>query len=205
VSRSAAGALLLAAAALSVSRLAPGAGWDLIRATAFLQTVVVDNHGERIGEVHELVLDVRNGRVHYAVLEVGGFLGINEKLIPYPVSALSPGPDDERVVLDVRPEQLADATGFERDHWPAWNDPVWDRAEGAGNPRFMRTQELIGRTVKDRDGETIGTLRDLVLNLARGEVRQALVEGKRERLVPFKQLEQPRPGRSQPLIVRADY
>lgn len=200
-----AAAALLFAAALLLFRPALGAGWEIIRATDFLDTKVVNNDGEVLGEVHELVIDARTGRVHYAVLAVGGFLGINEKLIPYPVSALSPGPEDERVVLDVQPAQLADAAGFERDRWPAWNDPVWDRAAAPGKPRFMRTRELIGRPVRDRDGEAIGTLQDLVLDLAHGEVRQALVVGTRERLVPFAQLEQPLPRLSQPLIVHADY
>ena len=129
--------MVLLAAALPLSQPALAAGWEVIRATDFLDTQVVNNDGEVLGEVHELAIDARSGRVHYVVLEVGGFLGINEKLIPYPVSALSPGPGDARVVLDVRPEQLAHAAGFPRDRWPAWTDRVWERAD-APRPRCTR-------------------------------------------------------------------
>jgi sporulation protein YlmC with PRC-barrel domain len=209
--------LFLATALLSTLALA--ASWEMIRATDFLDTEVVNNDGEAVGEVRELVIDMRTGRVHYVVLEVGGVLGLGEKLIPYPVSALSPGPRDDRVVLDVRPETLADAAGFERDRWPAWNDPIWDRAErphpdpeaSAGGsafdsqPQFLRTEELIGRKVQDRDGNAAGRLADLVLNLSSGEVRQALITGDRETLVPFSRLHRQAGAPGQPLVLEKDY
>jgi hypothetical protein len=197
--------VVLLAAALPLSQPALAAGWEVIRATDFLDTQVVNNDGEVLGEVHELAIDARSGRVHYVVLEVGGFLGINEKLIPYPVSALSPGPGDARVVLDVRPEQLAHAAGFPRDRWPAWTDRVWERADAPRPTRFLRARELIGRTVQDRGGEPIGTAAGPGSEPGeRRSARQALVVGSRERLIPFQQVQPPR-GPGLPVVVRADY
>lgn len=218
-----AGRALLFAAALALSiptaLSASPSAWEMIRATDFLETEVVNSDGEVVGEIDELVIDMRTGRLHYAVLAVGGVLGLGERLIPYPVSALSPGPDDQRVVLDAKPAELADAAGFPRDRWPAWNDPVWDKARQAvrdpsataggsafdSQPQYLRTGELIGRKVQDRDGNAVGSLEDLVLNLASGEVRQGLIVGERESLVPFQRLQRQAGAPGQPLVLEKDY
>src|SRR5690348_18019445 len=47
---------------------------------------VVDREGNDIGRIEELMVDVATGRVAYAVLSFGGFLGFGDKLFAIPWS-----------------------------------------------------------------------------------------------------------------------
>ena len=51
-------------------------------------TSVFDAHDERIGEVHNLMIDKYTGQVAYAVMSFGGFLGLGERYHPLPWSVL---------------------------------------------------------------------------------------------------------------------
>ena len=48
-----------------------------------------DRKGNRIGEIDHLMIDKVSGRVVYAVLSFGGFLGIGHKHYPLPWARLS--------------------------------------------------------------------------------------------------------------------
>jgi sporulation protein YlmC with PRC-barrel domain len=100
-----------------------------IPASKLIGKAVANKDGQNLGEIRELVLDLHNGVVRYAVLEFSGVLGAEEKYFAYPASAFSHSARDGEVVLDVDRRQLELAEGFERSRWPQWNDPHWSRAE----------------------------------------------------------------------------
>ncbi|MBM3833705.1 MAG: PRC-barrel domain containing protein [Verrucomicrobia bacterium] len=62
---------------------------DMNKATKFIGMKVKNLQNENLGEVQELVFDLETGRIAYAVLSVGGFLGANEKNIAVPITALT--------------------------------------------------------------------------------------------------------------------
>jgi len=88
---------------------------------------VYNRQGEHLGDIKEIMLDMRSGRVGYAVLSFGGFLGMGEKLFAVPWSALTLDPENKRFVLDVEKARLADAPGFDKDHWPDMGDQSWTK------------------------------------------------------------------------------
>jgi len=45
---------------------------------------VVNHQGEDLGKIEELMIDLDRGRIAYAVLSFGGFLGIGDKLFAFP-------------------------------------------------------------------------------------------------------------------------
>lgn len=45
---------------------------------------VYNPRGEKLGSIKELMLDIDNGKVCYAVLSFGGFLSLGEKLFAVP-------------------------------------------------------------------------------------------------------------------------
>ncbi|UUZ53061.1 PRC-barrel domain-containing protein [Massilia sp. H-1] len=49
---------------------------------------VVNGQDEDLGDIKEIMLDMRTGQVAYAVLSFGGFLGMGEKLFAVPWQAL---------------------------------------------------------------------------------------------------------------------
>ena len=46
------------------------------------------SQGYALGRVEHIVIDVQRGRIAYAVLTFGGFLGLGEKLFAIPWNAL---------------------------------------------------------------------------------------------------------------------
>ena len=65
------------------------------------------------------MLDVRRGRVAYAVLSSGGFLGIGDKLLAIPWSALTLDTDSKCFRLAATAEQVRNSPGFDKDSWPS--------------------------------------------------------------------------------------
>ena len=105
-----------------------GPGPHLMGADTLIGNNVFNKQGDDLGSIKEIMLDMRTGRVAYAVLSFGGFLGMNEKLFAVPWKALTLDTQNKRFVLDVEPDRLKDAPGFDRSHWPDMADPTWARA-----------------------------------------------------------------------------
>jgi hypothetical protein len=81
--------------------------------------------GEDLGKVEEIMLDVATGRVAYAVLSFGGFLGMGSKLFAVPWDALALDEDNHEFVLNVDKQKLENAPGFDKDNWPDMADRTW--------------------------------------------------------------------------------
>jgi len=86
---------------------------------------VVNLQNENLGKIEHLMIDLESGRVAYAVLSFGGFLGMGDKLFAIPWSALALDPDDHKFILNVDKELLKAAPGFDKDHWPNMADLNW--------------------------------------------------------------------------------
>ena len=81
--------------------------------------------GEDLGKVEEIMLDVPTGRVAYAVLSFGGFLGMGNKLFAVPWDALTLDEDNHEFIFNVSKQQLENAPGFDKDNWPDMADQTW--------------------------------------------------------------------------------
>jgi hypothetical protein len=71
------------------------------------------------------MLDVQSGRVAYAVLAEGGFLGIYCTLHAIPWSALMLDADEKCFFVDMTAEEIRNEPGFDKDHWPSMADAQW--------------------------------------------------------------------------------
>lgn len=80
---------------------------------------------EDLGEICEIMLDKTSGRVAYAVLESGGFLGLGGQLFALPWKALNYDPTEECFILNVDKEKLKNAPGFDKNNWPDMADQTW--------------------------------------------------------------------------------
>ncbi|MEE4154692.1 MAG: PRC-barrel domain-containing protein [Erythrobacter sp.] len=69
-------------------------------------TPVYDRSGDRLGTIENFMVGKRSGRVEYAVLSFGGFLGIGERHYPLPWDELSYDEDEEGYVVDITEEDL---------------------------------------------------------------------------------------------------
>ena len=104
-----------------------GPGPEMMGAETLVGNDVYNHKGEDLGDIKEIMLDMRNGQVAYAVLSFGGFLGMGEKLFAVPWSALILDTKHKRFVLNVEKERLKSAPGFDKDQWPNMADQSWAR------------------------------------------------------------------------------
>ncbi|WP_322102583.1 PRC-barrel domain-containing protein [Paraburkholderia sp. J41] len=88
---------------------------------------VIASDGKHAGKLEHVMLDVRRGRIAYAVISVGGIAGLGSKLFAVPWRAVMLDVQHNHVLLDVPSDRLKDAPGFDKAHWPAMADPDWER------------------------------------------------------------------------------
>ncbi|AKH43416.1 hypothetical protein FHS61_000881 [Altererythrobacter atlanticus] len=88
-------------------------------------TAVYATDGEKIGHVDHLMIGKRSGRVEYAVMSFGGFLGIGESYHPLPWDALDYDTERGGYVVNVDKDQLKEAPQYK-----AGNPPTFDRTFG---------------------------------------------------------------------------
>ena len=98
---------------------------EAMPASSMIGDNVVNPMGEDLGKIEELMLDIHTGRVAYAVLSFGGFLGLGEKLFAIPWDALALDTNRHVFVLNVEKETLKSAPGFDKDNWPLTGDTDW--------------------------------------------------------------------------------
>jgi sporulation protein YlmC with PRC-barrel domain len=103
----------------------PGPGPEIMAADTLEGDDVVNRQGEDLGKIKDIMIDVPRGRVAYAVLSSGGFLGIGDKYHAIPWSALTLDADRKCFILDVDKERLQNAPGFDKDNWPSMADTTW--------------------------------------------------------------------------------
>ena len=104
-----------------------GPGPELMGAATLTGDSVVNHHDDNLGDIKEIMLDMRTGHVAYAVLSFGGLLGMGSKLFAVPWNALKLDPLNKRFVLSVEKEKLESAPGFDKEAWPNMADPSWQR------------------------------------------------------------------------------
>jgi sporulation protein YlmC with PRC-barrel domain len=180
---------------------------------------VTNPQDEQLGTIKDLAVDLQSGRVLYAVLSSGGFLGLGTKLHAVPPSAFTVS-GEKNLVLNVDKERLKSAPTFDRDNWPNMSDPTWanniysyygqepywESAAGAASTRETAAQnirdratdlakdrtavrtatvehigkvnkasELLGMTVKNPQDESVGSLKDLAVDLKNGRIAYAIL------------------------------
>jgi sporulation protein YlmC with PRC-barrel domain len=100
------------------------------KASSFIGMKVENLQNQDLGKVEDLVFDPDTGKISYAVISVGGFLGMNEKYIAVPLHALTPAPGEDHLMLDADKQRLERAPGFAKNKWPDLDTPAWSAATG---------------------------------------------------------------------------
>ena len=98
-----------------------------VKASSIIGTDVVNPKGENLGDIKEVVIDPSSGKMAYAVVAFGGFLGMGEKLFAIPFSSFKYDAPRNDYILDIDKARLEAAPGFDADHWPSMSDEKWNR------------------------------------------------------------------------------
>jgi len=140
-----------AAVAMSLSSWAEDSGKKISAAKSIEGTVVRASEGmavkspagKDLGKVEDVVIDMNSGKIRYAAISFGGFLGFGEKLFAVPFKVLhvrhegdSKAPHFE---MNVDRGMLEKAKGFDKKNWPDFADP---RFAEENDPHFAQVSRV---------------------------------------------------------------
>src|SRR5258708_9227571 len=95
---------------------------SLIASDRIEGTAVRRPNGDRIGHIERLMIDKISGKVSYAILSFGGFLGIGSNLVPLPWSRMPFSRELDAYQLDITDEELRRAPSFLDNEDFDWGD-----------------------------------------------------------------------------------
>lgn len=152
--------------------------YQILPASKVLGMDVKTEANKDLGEIGDVLLDAKTGELRYAVLEVGGFLGMGEdqRVVPWAMINVACDPKDRddcvaRTTLDeakikAAPKLKKDArvdAELDRSIEAAFGkNDAWAYVAG-GTPSFLRLSKVKGLAVTDGKGMAIGELDDVVL------------------------------------------
>ena len=99
---------------------------ELISSRRVQGTDVYGRKEERLGSIHSVMIDKRSGKVAYALMSFGGFLGIAERVHPIPWEMLTYDVDLDAYVVALDREQLRSAPSLHLDEADRPRDRAYD-------------------------------------------------------------------------------
>ncbi len=138
------------------------AGARFVRLSKLLDADVEDANGKDVGDIEDVVVNMRTGHVRYAVIDFDPGWFKDDKLVALPMGAFSASRDDDDLIVKVDQAKLADAPAFDRNRWPE-NDRTfansfdrWSRDAGYGvGPTAGREDDMNRATTGTSRG--VGT------------------------------------------------
>ncbi|HEY4252972.1 MAG TPA: PRC-barrel domain-containing protein [Roseomonas sp.] len=88
-------------------------------------TTVYDPQGNNLGSIHSVMIGKQDGKVGYAVLSFGGFLGIGTDYYPVPWSQLRYDTSMDGYVVGLAKEQLERAPRYANESDWTRRQPSW--------------------------------------------------------------------------------
>ena len=111
----------------------------LIAGARVAGTEVYNTAGEHLGSIYDVMLDKATGKVAYAIMSFGGFLGLGEKYHPIPWSMLDYDVEKGGYVVPLTREKLEAAPMYGADGEPDWHDKEY----GKRVQRYLRHVENL--------------------------------------------------------------
>ena len=99
---------------------------SLIAGSKVSGTRVFNTAGENIGEIQDVMLDKATGKVGYAVMSFGGFLGIGADYHPLPWALLRYDESVGGYVVDLDKTELEGAPAYPANATPDWGDRAFE-------------------------------------------------------------------------------
>jgi sporulation protein YlmC with PRC-barrel domain len=137
---------------------------------------IVNANGDTVGEIDSVVID-QSGKVRYVIVGVGGFLGIGKKDVALAWDELTISENGEKVTTTATKDQLAalpehkfpetvkPGTVYSYDEAiksnPTLGSP--EQIAPAAGTVGIKASKLVGATVKNAKGESIGEIHEIVL------------------------------------------
>lgn len=150
-----------------------------MRTSEVLGKEVKNAQGEDLGDIENLVVDIDNERVRYAVMSLDEFFGRDDKLFAIPLNQFRVD-DKGNLMLNVAKAELEKAPGLMRNRSPNFSEETYRTAvdryffkeeltrHTPSGARLVDADDLIGKEINDRAGNDAGEIEDLVVNFGDG-------------------------------------
>lgn len=163
---------------------APAQPYRALKASQLMGMKVQNREGQVIGKIDDLVVNMGNGDLRYAVLSFDPGVMSGERLFALPPDRLGLTPEGDRVVVDVD-RQLFEKAAIARQRWSsdflrdaaqvAVLDQAWSIPQPGRGFTAHRASDLLDADVLARNGEEIGDVEELVVDLGARKVHYAVV------------------------------
>lgn len=100
----------------------------LISAGTIRGTPVYNTDGETLGSVDDLMVDTETGRIVYALMSFGGFLGIGERIHPLPWAVLKYDKVRRGYVVPLTKAALVEAPNYGREDAPRFGERAYEES-----------------------------------------------------------------------------
>ena len=172
----------------------------LERADKVLGREVVDSQNQKIGNVKDFAVDLKNGRIVEAIIGTGGVLGVDEKYYAVPPQALTCNEEQKTIQLNVDQNKFNSAPAFNLSDWGAnasqdkvaevyqyyGSQPFWTtegqtahqekkEARETQMGQLVRADKLMGSTVENMQDQRLGKVHDLIISLKNARVAEVVL------------------------------
>jgi len=90
---------------------------------------VYNASGEKLGSIDDLMIDKNSGRIHYAVMEFGGFLGMGKDRYPVPWSVLKYDAAKDGYIVPLDKRMLEAAPKYTEQEIPSYDRSYAERVD----------------------------------------------------------------------------
>lgn len=155
-----------------------------VRASMVIGMDVQGAAGKSVGKIKDLIVNLNNADVRYAVLEFDPGFFQSPMLFAVPLSALSYVAEGKPLLYKEVTRAQLDRAAVDKADWQKALDnsryvSALDQNYGykppGGEARSMRASSLIGKDVDNRSGKSIGEIQELVLDMGAGKVQYAVL------------------------------
>jgi sporulation protein YlmC with PRC-barrel domain len=161
----------------------------LIKSSTIKGETILNAQKEKVGKADDIVLETHSGKVPFVVVSFGGFLGINDTLVPLPWDMFQVGSDGKLFAGNITKDELKNAPRFQKNDWAELKDPAfgervyqhygrqpnWLSERGGMRDPMDATRDALDRPGEDNfarlystgtAAEYNGTVRDIQYNHA---------------------------------------
>jgi sporulation protein YlmC with PRC-barrel domain len=146
----------------------------VVKSSALAGTDVLSSTGDDVGEVSHALVDAE-GNIQFVVFDVGGFLGVGERVVAVPWGSFEVVPDD------TRPHLVYGGTQADLEAMPEMDDVDLDAGQIDANGTDFNGLVALGQSltdfnVVDANGEDLGEVEDVIIDLQNGTAVYGLVD-----------------------------
>jgi sporulation protein YlmC with PRC-barrel domain len=103
---------------------------DSIQASSLLQFNLLNDQGQNIGTIQDIVLNLQSGEVSYVAVNFSSLLGAGEKVFAVPYDDIWYNLNDRTVTIyNINASALEQKAGISQDNWPETADPNWNAVQ----------------------------------------------------------------------------